>query len=471
MRLFERRPATSLFPNRPRHEFEFLPAALEIMETPPSPAGRATMLTLIGMVAVALGWACLGHLDIIVTAEGRIIPTGKVKLIQPFETGVIKSIAVHDGQKVREGETLVELDPTINQAEAGHVEHDLIAAEIDAARLQALQNGGDPVMPEGADPADVATAHSLLTAQREEQKAKLDNLAREIEQKQAEADGATATIAKVQSAMPLIEKRRDIRRYLTQNEYGSKLTYLEAQQQLVEQTNELDVQKHKLEESHAAIASLHQQASQTDAEFHRTALDKLTEDEAKIGSLRQDFDKARQRTTLQTLRSPVTGTVQQLSIHTIGGVVTPAEQLMIVVPDDAKLEIEANVQNRDVGFVHPGQPAEIKVEAFTFTRYGLLHGTVVNLSRDAAPPDDRQSNNGGNGQQAAKPDDEARQSRQPGYIARVSLGETNIQTETGSQSIGPGMSVTVEIKTGRRRVIDYVLSPLRRYRQEGLRER
>jgi hemolysin D len=159
--------------------------------------------------------------------------------------------------------------------------------------------------------------------------------------------------------------------------------------------------------------------------------------------------------------------VQQLSVHTVGGVVTPAEQLLVVVPDDAKLEIEATVANRDVGFVHAGQPAEIKVEAFTFTRYGLLHGKVIDLSRDTAPLDDRQQAN----QQRKDNEETDREARQPGYIAHVSLDETNIDTETGPQPLGPGMAVTVEIKTGRRRVIDYLLSPLKRYAHEGLRER
>ncbi len=453
------------------HEYEFLPAALEIMERPPSPAGRAVMLTLIALIVIALAWASVGHLDIVATAEGRIIPSGKVKLIQPFETGVVKSIAVHDGQHVQAGELLIELDPTINAAEAGHVDHDLISAEIDAVRRHAADTGqNDFVAPDGADPSDVETARHLLQAQLDEQSAKLDNLSRQLEQKQAEKDGAQATINKLQTAMPMIKKRRDIRKYLSEHEFGSKLTYLESEQQLTEQQDEMEVQRHKLDESSAAIAALQRQREETDAEFHRDNLDKLSEDEGKVGSLRQDLDKARERTMLQSLRAPVDGTVQQLSVHTVGGVVTPAQQLLIVVPDDAKLEIEANLPNRDAGFVHEGQEAEIKIEAFTFTRYGLLHGHVIDLSRDTGPLDERQA------QQAQQPqpdkdEEETRQAHQAGYIAHISLDETTIDTETGPQALGPGMAATVEIKTGRRRVIDYLLSPMKRYAHEGMKER
>jgi hemolysin D len=457
--------------HRPAHEYEFLPAALEIVETPPSPAGRAAMLLMMAFIAIALVWACLGHLDIIATAEGRIIPTGKVKTIQPFETGVVKAIAVHDGQHVAAGDLLVEMDPTIDKAELGHVASEMMGARIEAARLSALENGADDlVAPEGADPADVDTARRLMHAQAAEQQAKLDSLARQVEQKQAEADGAKASIAKVQAALPMVEKRRDIRKYLSDNEYGSKLTYLESQQDVTDQQSELKVQQHKLEEATAAIAGLKQQIEQTAAEFHRANLDKLSEDEAKIASLGQDVAKDTERTNLQRLTSPVDGTVQQLAVHTVGGVVTPAQQLMIVVPDDATLEVEASLPNRDVGFVHPDQPAEIKVEAFTFTRYGLLHGKVLDLSRDVANLDDRPAQTG-----QAKPSqqdsEEQRQLRQPGYIVHVTLDQTSIDTETGPQALGPGMSVTVEILTGRRRVIDYLLSPLKRYRHEGLRER
>ena len=169
------------------------------------------------------------------------------------------------------------------------------------------------------------------------------------------------------------------------------------------------------------------------------------------------------------LRSPVTGTVQQLAVHTIGGIVTPAQQLLVVVPEDAKLEIEATIANRDVGFVHAGQPAEIKVEAFTFTRYGLLHGKVIDLSRDIAALDDRQQSTSRKDRSSGDSDDATNQPA--GYIAHISLDEKSIETETGPEALGPGMTVTAEIRTGHRRVIDYLLSPLQRYAHEGLKER
>jgi len=191
----------------------------------------------------------------------------------------------------------------------------------------------------------------------------------------------------------------------------------------------------------------------------------LTETETRAAGLQQEVIKSTQKTSLQTLRAPVDGRVQQLQIHTVGGVVTPAQQLMVIVPDDAGLEVEARIENKDVGFVQIGQPVEVKIEAFNFTRYGLLHGKVTDITRDAIdqPQQPQQSTassrNNGTG------------TAQSVYLARVSLDRTSIQTENGLTEVGPGMAVTAEIKTGSRRVIEYLLSPLARYAHETARER
>jgi hemolysin D len=194
---------------------------------------------------------------------------------------------------------------------------------------------------------------------------------------------------------------------------------------------------------------------------------------AKAAEQQSEQVKAVEKTGLQTLRAPVDGTVEQLATHTVGGVVTPAQTLMVVIPEGSKLEVEAMLPNRDIGFVHADQPAEVKIEAFTYTRYGLLHGRVEGVSRDAvvsagAPAGGGRSRPG----ESAKPSDA--EDDAPGgsvYMARISLSQTAVDTEQGLRPLEPGMAVTAEIKTGRRRVIEYLLSPLLRYHHEGLRER
>ena len=230
------------------------------------------------------------------------------------------------------------------------------------------------------------------------------------------------------------------------------------------------VQKSRLQEADAAIAAITESHAQADAEFHRTLFGELAEAERKAGGLADDLAKAEQRTKLQLLTAPVDGVVQQLSVHTIGGVVTPAQQLAVVVPADAVLEVEAMVSNRDIGFVHPGDDAQIKIDTFNFTRYGLLHGRVVSVSPDAIVRETPQDRNNDR-PKGAESDSSEPKGQEFVYSARVSLDRTQIQVDDAVANLSPGMAVTVEIKTGSRAVISYLLSPLLRYQHESMHER
>jgi hemolysin D len=463
------------FPARPerrlREELAFLPAALEIVETPPSPFGRLIGLTVIVAFCLALGWATFGEVDIVASAPGRIIPNGRTKLIQPFETGVVRAIRVHDGQRVQAGEVLIELDPTINQAELGHLRGDLIAAQLDVARLHAaLAEGDDPAAdfapPAGASPAQVATQGRFLIDQMREQHAKLAALDRQRVQKEAERATIAKTIEKLQATLPLLQQRADIRKTLYDHETGSKWNYLEILQALTDGQKEIEVQRSKYQESDAALAAIVQTRAQIAAEYRRTWSAELVEAERKASGLTDDVVKATQRTRLQALAAPVAGTVQQLAVHTVGGVVTPAQSLMVIVPADSRLEIEAMVPNRDIGFVHAGQPAEIKVDTFNFTKYGLLHGEVLGVSQDAITRDKPAEKAPSLDSTSSEP-----KGQELVYSARISLDRTQMQVEENLVNLSAGMAVTVEIKTGSRAVITYLLSPLLRYKQESLRER
>jgi hemolysin D len=453
----------------------FLPAALEIVETPPSPIGRAIALTLIAAFCIALAWASLGKVDMIASAQGKIIPSDRSKIVQPFEIGVVRAIHVKDGQTVKAGDVLIELDPTIGNAELRHLQSDLVAAQLDVARLRAAVTDGDPLAafhpPDGAAQALLATQRQLLIDQTSEQRAKVAALDRQRAQREAERATYVATIAKIEAMVPILQQRVDIRKYLMEKEVGSKVIYLENLTQLVEQQKELGVQQSHLQEAEAALAAVIETREQAVKEYRRTRLGELATAEAKAAGLAQDVVKAGEKSRLQILRAPVDGTVQQLAVHTIGGVVTPAQALLEVVPLDTRLEIEAMVQNRDVGFVRAGQSAEIKVDTFSFTKYGLLHGRVLNVSADSIdrskpPSETGDKANSGNSDSASEP-----QGRELVYAAHVSLDRTSMDVDGKSLSLSPGMAVTVEIKTGAQRVITYLLSPLLRFKLESLHER
>lgn len=404
-----------------------------------------------------------------------MVPSGRVKLIQPFETGIIRSIRVQDGQSVKAGDVLIELDPTMTAAEQEHIRSDLIAAQLDIARLRAaLSDNDDPQSqfqpPAGASAALIAMQRQFLSRQIEEYRAKISSLDRQRAQKEAERDTIAATISKLEADEPIIRQRMDIRKNLADRELGSKLTYLEILQLLTENERDTAIQQSRLDEANAALAAVIETRSQAVAEFHRTLFGDLAEAERKSAGLSGDLVRAEQRTKLQILTAPVDGIIQQLSVHTVGGVVTPAQQLAVVVPSDATLEVEAMISNRDIGFVHVGQDAHIKVDTFNFTRYGVLHGRVLNLSRDAivrdAPSDKTRDHAADAGTTNSEPKDQ-----QLSYAARVSLDHTKIPVEDTLANLSPGMAVTVEVKTGSRRIISYLLSPILKYQQEAFRER
>src|SRR5271165_55791 len=381
---------------------------------------------------------------------------------------------VHDGQQVHAGESLIELDPTMTAADQGHVKADLVAAQLDVARLQAaLSDGGDPLAnfhpPEGATAAQIEMHRKFLISQTSEQRAKLAELDRQSSQKDAERSTVEASVAKLEATIPPLQERVDTRKYLSDKGLGSKMTYLSEYQDLVSQQQDLLIQRSKLKEAEAAVAALKETRDRTAAEFRRTMYDELAKAEQKAAGIAQDVIKAERRTKLQDLVAPVDGVVQQLAVHTVGGVVTPAQVLAVVVPLDSQLEIEATLSNDDVGFVYAGQDAEIKVHTFNFTRYGVLHGTVLSISpdtiardgRDVAEPRARAQGATENGQQGQ--DDLV-------YAARISLDQHQLKAGDRVVELGPGMAVTAEVKTGERRIISYLLSPLARYEHDVLRE-
>jgi len=461
--------------DRRGEELEFLPAALEIVETPPSPVGRAIGVTIILLFCVALIWASAGTIDIVASATGKIVPSGRTKVIQPFETGVVRSIRVQDGQAVKAGDVLIELDPTANAADRDHLHNDRLAEQLNIARLRAALAGDENSAasfepPAEADSALVSAQRQLLLNQVAEHRAKIAALARQEAQKEAEQGTIAATIHKLETTIPVIQQRVDIRKTLMDKELGSKLTYFETLQLLVEQQEDLTVQKSRLQEAEAAAAAIRETRGQAEAEYRHTLSDELAKAEQKANGLTQDLIKAEQKTRLQLLTAPVDGVVQQLAIHTVGGVVTPAQSLLMIVPSDSRLEIEAMVSNRDVGFVHAGQEAEIKIDTFNFTRYGLLHGQVLTVSQDAVIRDRKQDRSDDRGL-GAQNDTSEPKGQELNYTARISLGRTRMQIEDRMVNLSPGMAATVEIKTGSRTILSYLLSPLLRYRQETLRER
>ena len=454
-----------------RGEREFLPAALEVLETPPSPLGRTLGYVIIAFFAVALGWAVLGRVDILATAPGRVLPTGDVKLIQPLDPGVVRAIDVRDGAYVKPGQVLVEFDPTQAGADRDRLAHDLMQARLEVVRLTALKDGHPDRIADvsGAAASDMEEARAAAHAQAAEQSAKLADIGQQISQKGAEAAEEGAEMDKLKGSIPLLDEKERIHRELTRQGFGTSLAYLDARQQASEARHQTGVLAQRKLQAGAARAALTQQRAAAAAEYRANILSDLAKAQEKQNELEKEFVKADEKTSQTELRAPISGVVEQLAIHTVGGVVTPAERLMIIVPEDHDLTIEAQLANRDVGFVHPGQPVQIKVETFNFTRYGLLKGRVIDVSRyTLAPADDHASDPHAQDAGAAG---EHTAAGSPSYLARIALLRDSLVIDGRREAVQPGMAVTAEIKTGRRTVLDFLLSPLARRAEESLHER
>ncbi|MCY1353348.1 Hemolysin secretion protein D, chromosomal [compost metagenome] len=444
-------------PPRLAHEIQFLPAALALQEQPVHPAPRYVQWTIMAFAAAALLWACLGEIDVVATATGRIVPNGKSKVIQPSDVAVVKAIHVHDGQRVRAGDLLVELDAQITTADVERLKGDLLAARVDNARsramLDAIQNEREPAslaeFIAEATPHQQQAAQRWLQGQYLELRSTLAQGAAEIDQRAAEIRAANASIASLRESLPIARQLSADYKKLLDKAIVGKHAWLQREQARLEQERELQVQQSRLQELTAARREAEHGRQSVLAQARRTMLDLQHESAQTIASLIQELKKAEQRNRLMRLTAPVDGIVQQLAIHTDGGVVTEAQPLMVIVPVDQPVEVEAMLENKDIGFVRAGQDVEIKVETFTYTKYGVVHGTVQSISSDAI-------------------DDEKLGLV---YSARIRLRENSIRVGENSIELSPGMAVRAEVKTDKRRVIEYFLSPLQQYADESLVER
>jgi len=447
---------------RTETERAFLPAAIEITETPASPAGRLVAGGIVAFFVLAIIWASVGKMDIHATLQGRIIPTGNVKVIEPLETGTVKSIHVREGAFVDEGELMVELDASDSTVDRERLSQDLMTSRIKASRLRAVIEAGrkdlsaDDVridFPTDAPPELMELQAEVLYRTVSAHRAAVHSLDGEIAEKIAEAARIEASLVERRKLVEVIDERADMYGRLARNRTGTRANYLEVAQLLYEERSNLMQEEGLRAQTAAAIEALKLKRSERVANFMHEAVEELAEVDSQISQLQQEHIKAVQRDERNRLHAPVAGHVRVLSIHTIGEVVTTGEQLMTIVPRDTGLEVEAMLLNKDKGFVHAGQEVAVKVEAFPFTKYGTVPARVVDVSNDSVPQDETQ------------------QGGALVFPVRIALDRSTIRVNGEEQHLTAGMSVTAEVKTGNRRVIEYLLTPLLRYRDEALRER
>jgi hemolysin D len=447
----EKRHAKGLITTK---ETAFLPAALEITERPVSPTARATTwILLIGLV-VTVSWLILGKVDVVASAQGKLIPADNVKLVQPAEPGIVRAILVRDGQSVKKGQPLIELDPTVSGAEAEQARSALQTAELDAARARAVLSGLDGrgltfVAPIGT-PDDVAQTQAQLA------RAELAGIEAMIAGNAADGRIASATrgeaqvqAAKLAETLPLLDQQIAANEALLEKGYVSKLRVIEMKRQRLIAGRDRDAAIQTINRANAQMASAGSGGARNRAEARAKVLGDLAKAVSDASLRREELVKSTQRSSLQRLLSPVDGIVSQLAVHTVGGVVEAAKPIMVVVPSGGSLVVEAKVLNKDMGFVNVGQPVAVKLEAFPFTRFGTVPGTITNIGSDAV------------------------EDEKLGlvYTVRVKLARAMMARGDTMVALTPGMAATADIKTGRRSIMSYLMSPIDEARLSAGRER
>jgi len=463
---------------------DYLASRIEASVAPP---GRVLVIlpsVFLALVAALLAFAWFGHVDIVVTAQGKVVPSAKVKVVQAAEGGVIRAINVAEGDRVAAGQALVELDPTETGAEweklAGQVE----SGNLEIARLETLiglgvlvpaQRDLDPtdwfVAPEGTAPALARAAAERLAADWRAMVTDLAVADGENVRLEAARRSYAAQLGKLQAVVPILAEREEALGTLLEKQLVARSEYLEVKRRLVEASHEIAVTEAEKARAAADVAKAgaDRDARLAKAESERVA--DLAQIREQTAAVTQELVKAAERDARRVVAAPADGIVTQLGVTTVGGVVSAGEALMRIVPVGDALEVSATIPNRDIGFIAEGQAAVVKLDAFNYLRYGTLHGTVVGISADAVDPTAAARAGAGAGAAGAAPQPGQNPQAPPSYTARIALSSDTIQVDGRPVRPTPGMTVTVDVRTGERRLIEFVLQPVLRYASEGLRER
>lgn len=442
-------------PKRKKDEYEFLPAHLELTESPVSAAPKWVARLIILFMFLAIIWAWFGQLDIVAVAQGKTEPNGQSKVIQSLETAEIKEINVQDGKVVKQGEHLIILSALGSDSDVNQVENARQTAQLAKWRyealLQALENRQPPLLSPELPIADSQrlSEQILLNNQYQAWLAQDQQIRARIRQNEAEAEVIRSEISKLKELGNIENRKTEDLAKLAQQKFIAEHVYLEQKSKSLANQNDQKSKQKQLMQIMAAIDEAKESQRVNTEMLRRDTSDALHKAEEQLRGLSIELLKAKQRQALMTIKAPVSGTVQQLAVHTLGGVVTAAQPLMVIVPDDFQLVVKVRILNKDIGFVHTGQQAVIKIEAFPYTRYGYLTGSVQSISYDAI------------------------EDEQLGlvYAATITLDSDTLTIEGQKVKLGAGMNITAEIKTGKRRVIDYLLSPLQKTIDESMKQR
>ena len=432
-------------------ETEFLPSILEVTETPPSPVGRAVLWTLVALLVVGAIWICVGEVDEVAVANGKVIPVGNVKIVQSQNKGAIKELGVKEGDYVEAGQTLVVLDTTKTQADVDQLKKQAAYYAMTVDRLNAEMQDAPftpPSDPEGLlEQKDIAAQVTLYESRRAKLAADQEKNLAAVQQAAAAVEGSDAQLKKYRALQQVAQEKEDRLTQLMEEDAISYFQLLEARATRVEYQRNADATEKSILEQQGKLAEAQDNLATTDSAYRQDTMSQLVEAKRQYNAIEEELKKANETNQQSDIIAPISGRVNQLAVHTLGGVVSEGQGLMMIVPDDATMEIEAYADNKDIGFIQQGQTAEVKVETFNFQKFGMVNATVDEISPDAGSDV---------------------QYKQTFQKYRLTLG---LENDDSGIDLTPGMNVTAEIKIKKKKIIDFFLDPFRKYKDEALRER
>ncbi|MBN1956652.1 MAG: HlyD family type I secretion periplasmic adaptor subunit [Desulfuromonadales bacterium] len=426
-----------------RHEFK--PLLVEIEERPLNPLGRAVFWIVIMALLFACLWMIFGQVDVVVTARGKVIPSGEIKRIQPLNSGVVRSILVEAGDYVTKGQVLLEIDPSDVDPELASLRADLKQVELEVVRIDALlQNREFHVDTDFFDVDVLRVQQEIYSAEQKRLQQKVQakqevllQLDEQLAVEQQVAGQSEYMTTLLTDRLTRLEQVRDI---ISRDEYET------TQSELQRYRTELESSRHHSAELRARKLQTFQEIAFIREDERNRLLTDLAEKKQRQLYLQAQIEQTEFRSSRQQITAPVDGHVSRLLFHTIGGVVTPAEDLAYIVPAESPLLVKALLLNKDAGFVARGMDASIKIDTFNFQKYGTIEGKVLQVSRDSM------------------------EDEHLGLVYEIYIdpGKNTLLVDGVDTPIVPGMSVTAEVKVGKRRIIEFFLYPVIKYLDEGI---
>lgn len=441
---------------------EFAPGLLSIQDSPPAKLPRIVLFTTAALFAILLAWAIFGKLDIVASAEGRLVPQSYVKIVQPAEGGIIQEITVRDGQAVEAGQVLIRMDAKLTESDARTLKNELALKSLQVRRIDAELSG----RPMTARTDDRPSIYAQVNAQyRAHRQSYLDALAEEssaLEKARHDLHAAKEVLTKIKQVLPSYRKSADAYQKLKTEGFVSVMAAEEKHRDRIEKEQDLLAQESTTASLLASIAASEKRLAQITSSYRSELQNERIETEAQLSKLREDSQKLSHKANLLELKASQAGIVKDLATHTRGTVVSPGAVLMNIVPKNDPLEMETLINNQDVAFVHMGQRVKIKLAAYPFQKYGMIDGSVIHVG-----PDTSEGTNA-----LPKPgQDKAQQLPGLRYKALVALDTQYLNVDGKQMQLTPGMEAVAEIQQGQRTVMEYLLSPVRKAWHEAARER